>query len=125
PAPPGLEATVASLNGTELVYPPGSRLKYSNAAISAVGLTLEKVEGQPFGALVARRVLEPLGMNRSGFALTPELKKDLSGATMWAYHGREFPAPRFELGIGPAGCMYSTANDLARFLEALFAGGKG
>ena len=125
PTPPNLEATIASLNGTELVYEPGSRLKYSNAAISAVGLALEKVEGQPFAPLVGRRVLEPLGMTRSNFELTPELKKDLASATMWAYHGKEFPAPTSELGIAPAGCMYSTANDLARFMEALFAGGKG
>ena len=64
-------------------------------------------------------------MTRSGFAPTPELKKDLSASIMWNYHGREFPAPTFELGISPAGCMYSTVNDLARFMEALFAGGKG
>ncbi len=64
-------------------------------------------------------------MTRSGFAPTPALKKDLAASIMWNYHGREFPAPTFELGISPAGCMYSTVNDLARFLEALFAGGKG
>ena len=25
---------------------------------------------------------------------------------MWTYHGREFPAPTFELGMAPAGSMY-------------------
>ncbi len=125
PDPPSLEATIASLNGTGLVYEPGSRLKYSNAAISAVGLALEKVEGRPFAPQVAERVLGVLGMTRSGFEPTPELKRDLAIGTMWTYHGREFPAPSFELGIGPAGCMYSSANDLGRFLSAIFAGGKG
>ncbi len=125
PSSPGLDTTIASLNGTELVYEPGSRLKYSNAAISAVGLALQKVEGQPFAPLVARRVLGPLGMTDSGFELTPELKRRLASATMWAYHGKEFPAPTFALGIAPAGCMYSTADDLGRFLMAIFAGGKG
>ena len=38
---------------------------------------------------------------------------------MWTYHGREFPAPTFELGEAPAACMYSTATDLARFTSAL------
>jgi CubicO group peptidase (beta-lactamase class C family) len=41
PTPPSLEATVASLNGTELIHRPGTRTKYSNAAIAAVGLALE------------------------------------------------------------------------------------
>ena len=125
PTEPSLEATIASLNGTELVYEPGTRLKYSNAAISAVGLSLEKVEGRPFVPLVAQRVLEPLGMTRSQFEPTPELKKGLAAATMWSYHGKDFPAPTFELGTSPAGCMYSTANDLGKFMEAIFAGGKG
>ena len=43
---------------------------------------------------------------------------------MWTYHGREFPAPTFELGTPPAGCMYSTVLDLAKFQSCLFAGGK-
>ena len=52
------------------------------------------------------------------------MKKNLADAVMWTYHGREFPAPTFELGIAPAGCMYSTVLDLAKFQSCLFAGGK-
>ncbi|WZO97728.1 serine hydrolase [Isosphaeraceae bacterium EP7] len=125
PTSPTLEATVSSLNGTALVYPPGTRLKYSNAAIAAVGLALSKVEGMPFVPLVADRVLKPLGMSRSGFAPTPELARDLAASTMWTYHGREFRSPTFELGTSPAGCMYTTVIDLGRFMKALFAGGNG
>ena len=58
----------------------------------------------------------------------PPLRKashDLANAVMWTYHGREFPAPTFELGMAPAGCMYSTVTDLGRFMSVLFAGGKG
>jgi serine beta-lactamase-like protein LACTB len=44
---------------------------------------------------------------------------------MWTYQGREFPAPTFELGMAPAGSMYSTVTDLGRFLSVLFAGGQG
>ena len=125
PSSPSLAATVASLNGIDLVYRPGSRQKYSNAAIAAVGLALEKAEREPFAPLVARKVLAPLGMTRSGFEPSPALSKNLALATMWTYHGREFPAPTFELGIAPAGSLYSTVDDLGRFLSALFAGGRG
>src|SRR5438552_11284764 len=44
---------------------------------------------------------------------------------MWTYAGREFPAPTFELGMAPAGCMYSTVLDLAQFLKLLAADGAG
>jgi CubicO group peptidase (beta-lactamase class C family)/D-alanyl-D-alanine dipeptidase len=125
PTDPPLARTVASLNQTELVYEPGSRIKYSNAAIATVGYLLEKTLKEPFADYVHRRVLEPLGLHKSAFEPKPALTKDLAVATMWTYHGRQFTAPTFELGMAPAGSMYSTVNDLARFLSVLFAGGKG
>lgn len=124
PTEPTLERTVASLNGIPLVYNPGERTKYSNAAIGLVGYTLQKTQNEPFEKYVQHRVLDVLGMKSSSFLPTPELKKNLADAMMWTYHGREFPAPTFELGMAPAGCMYSTVLDLARFQSCLFAGGK-
>jgi serine beta-lactamase-like protein LACTB len=116
---------VASLNRTALVYEPGQRIKYSNAGVATVGYILERTQGQPFAGYLKAHLLEPLGMLKSGFEPEPALVKDLAHALMWTYHGREFPAPTFELGMAPAGSMYSTATDLARFAAVLFAGGRG
>jgi serine beta-lactamase-like protein LACTB len=124
PDPPSLEKTVASLNGIPLVYEPGTKTKYSNAAIAVVGRVLEKVSGRPFTKAVRERVLAPFGMTESDFEPTTEVKKSLSQAQMWTYHGREFAAPTFELGESPAGCMYSTVTDLAKFMKVVFADGK-
>jgi len=124
PTEPTLEQTVASINGLDIVYPPGERIKYSNAAIALVGFTLQKTQNEKFETYVQRRVLDPLGMKSSSFLPTPEVKKRLADAVMWTYHGREFPAPTFELGMAPAGCMYSTVLDLAKFQSCLFANGK-
>jgi D-alanyl-D-alanine dipeptidase len=44
---------------------------------------------------------------------------------MWTVDGRVFEAPRFELGMSPAGSMYSTIIDLGLFLTALFDKGRG
>ena len=125
PTDPPLAKMVASLNQTALVYPPGERTKYSNAAIATVGYVLEKTQQRPFAKLAQERVLAPLGMKRSSFEPVPELMKNRAAALMWTYQGREFPAPTFELGMAPAGCMVSTVTDLARFLSVLFADGKG
>jgi CubicO group peptidase (beta-lactamase class C family)/D-alanyl-D-alanine dipeptidase len=124
PTEPTLAKTVASLNGIRLIYPPESRIKYSNAAIGVVGYTLEKSQSEKFEKYVQRRVLDTLGMKSSSFLPTPEVKKRLADAVMWTYQGREFPAPTFELGMAPAGCMYSTVLDLAKFQSCLFADGK-
>lgn len=119
-----LTATVASLNATRLVYPPGQRTKYSNAGIAVVGHVLERLAGEPFAEALESTVLKPIGMARSSFLPRPDLMEDLASATMWTYDGRTFEAPRFELGMAPAGSMYSTVDDLARFMAMLFDGGR-
>jgi CubicO group peptidase (beta-lactamase class C family)/D-alanyl-D-alanine dipeptidase len=124
-AEPSLAQTVASLNDTELVYEPGTRTKYSNAAIGTVGYILERTQGEPFARYLERAVLDPLGMQRSSFEPRPEIVQKLAKAQMWTYDGRTFEAPTFQLGMAPAGSMYSTVTDLGRFLSALFAGGRG
>src|SRR5262245_10995806 len=123
PTAPTLEQTVASLNRTILVYKPQERIKYSNAGIAVVGRVLEVTKKKAFVDYLTTILIEPLGMNRRSFAPTPALEKDLARAVMWTYHGREFPAPTWQLGMAPAGSMYTTVEDLARFLSVLFNDG--
>ncbi|MGH9901734.1 MAG: serine hydrolase, partial [Pyrinomonadaceae bacterium] len=125
PDEPSLARTIASLNQTALVYAPETRTKYSNVAIAAVGYVLERTEGQPFAKYLKRAVLDPLGLERSSFEPTPEITKNLAKAYMWTIDGRVFDAPTFELGISPAGSMYTPVTDMGRFMSALFAGGRG
>jgi D-alanyl-D-alanine dipeptidase len=90
-----------------------------------VGRVLEHTRGESFAEYLERSVLRPLGMTRSSFEPRPDLTRDLASATMWTLHGTEFEAPTFQLGMAPAGSMYSTVTDLGRFLSALFAEGQG
>lgn len=118
---PGLAATVNSLNETTLVHAPESEAKYSNAGIAVVGYVLEKLSNKPFADHLKTSVLEPLGMLSSSFRKESELQKRLSASLMWGYDGRSFPAPDFELGMAPAGSMYSTVEDLATFMQAVMS----
>lgn len=120
-----LAATVASLNQTALVYPPAARQKYSNAAIAVVGYLLERRSGRPFATYLSQAVLQPLGLRSSAFEPEPRLVARLAKGEMWTLHGRRFDAPTFPLGMAPAGSMYGTMPDLARFMSALFTGGRG
>jgi D-alanyl-D-alanine dipeptidase len=60
-------------------------------------------------------------MKNSSFQPTPEITKDLARAQMWTVFGKTYDAPTFELGIAPAGSMYTTTGDLAAFASAIFA----
>jgi len=124
PAGSTLAAMVASLNDRDLVYEPGTRAKYSNAGIGLVGYVLEVTQNEPFALYLKRAVLEPMGLRASAFEPTAEIRERLASAIMWTRDGREFEAPAFELGMTPAGSMYSSVLELGRFLSVLFAGGR-
>lgn len=125
PTAPTLQATVASLNETELVYEPEARTKYSNAGIATVGYVLEKLKNQPFAEYVREAVLRPLGMQVSAFAPSGQINVELAKAEMWSYDGRSFAAPTFELWMSPAGSMYAPVLELAQFMKVLFNDGIG
>ena len=121
---PSLAATVRSLNDTELVFAPNVHTKYSNAAIAVVGYLLEARSHEPFAKYLKASVLDRVGLAHSSFEPDPRIIANLAKAEMWTYDGLEFQAPTFQLGMAPAGSMYSTVNDLGRFLSVLIAQGK-
>jgi CubicO group peptidase (beta-lactamase class C family)/D-alanyl-D-alanine dipeptidase len=120
---PSLESTVRSMNDTRLVYAPSAKTKYSNAGIAVVGLTVATAGRQRFSEYLASAVLHPMGLIDSAFEPDSVIRRRLSQATMWTLDGRTFVAPTFELGMAPAGSMYSTVVDLGRFTSVLFARG--
>jgi CubicO group peptidase (beta-lactamase class C family)/D-alanyl-D-alanine dipeptidase len=121
---PSLALTVRSLNDTELVFAPNTHTKYSNAAIAVVGYLLESRSRQPFAKYLKSSVLDRMGLMHSSFEPDPKLIANLAKAQMWTYDGLTFNAPTFQLGMAPAGSMYSTVTDLGRFLSVLMARGQ-
>jgi len=121
---PSLEATVRSLSDTRLAYAPGSRTKYSNAGIAVVGLAVATAGQNRFPQYLTENVLRPMGLEDSAFEPDSSFGPRIAQASMWTLDHRQFPAPRFELGMAPAGSMYSTVLDLGRFMSVLFARGR-
>ena len=122
---PTLRQTVESLSGQALLYPPGTRTKYSNGGIALVGYVLERTRGVSFPDFLRDDILEPLGMHDSAFALDSAIQESLAEAWMWSHEGRQFSAPRFQLGMVPAGSLYATIPDLCRFMQVLLNQGRG
>ena len=122
PTEPSLEAMVRSLNETTLIYPPETRTKYSNAAVSVAGYAVERTQNEPYGAYAQRALIDPMGLKKTSFLPREDLRRALGIGYMWRYDTNSFTdAPVFELGIGPAANLYTTVNDLGRFISALFA----
>lgn len=102
------------------VQAPGRRHHYSNPGYTLLGSLVEAVRGVPWAEVLRREILEPLGMNRT----TVDPVAPHAGG--WAVHPWAdvmLPEPSEDLGLmAPAGQLWSTAGDLARFAAFLAAG---
>jgi len=106
-----------------LASEPGTKWEYSNCGYNLLGLVLERVTGMPFDDLLHRRVLDPLSMKDSG--LDENDFAQLGGATGYLRHA----SPRYTRGAYidrihgfSSGSMYSTAEDLYKWNQALSSG---
>jgi serine beta-lactamase-like protein LACTB len=124
PEETSLHKTVDSLVATTLIYPPESRIKYSNAAVAVAGRALEVVRKQDFAKVIDESILQPVDMKSASFVPTKLTQERLAKGIMWTYHGREFAAPTFEMGMMPAANLYASVIDLSKFISMLLAGGK-
>ena len=117
---------VAALGPLPLVHTPGSRWEYSRAT-DVLGAVLEVIEGESLGAILKRRILEPLGMHDTGFVVPPQRLPDLAEPfARDPQTGAEVAlidvsaAPKFE---SAGGGLVSTAGDYARFLQLMLGRG--
>lgn len=101
-----------------------SRFQYSNLMFVAAGHVAEVASGQSWEQLVRGRVLEPLGMDRTGFSLAQAQALD-DVARPYRDRGHQIvPAPFRDVTlIAPAGGLWSSADDLGRWLQMLLARG--
>ncbi|MET9319990.1 serine hydrolase domain-containing protein [Streptomyces sp. NPDC003038] len=119
--PASLRPKLADVLGEEpFRHPPGSRHHYSNPGYTLLGSLVEALRGRPWEAVLRGEVLVPLGLDRtSGLPQAPH-------AGGWAVHPWAdvmMPEPLEDLGLmAPAGQLWSTTRDLARFGEFLLRG---
>ena len=107
------------------VRPPGTYSSYSNYATALAGHVVARVSGLSWDEYVERRILQPLGMQRTTGRqpLPARFAADMSHG--YAYQNGRFVSKPWELitGLGPAGSMSGTATDMATFMLAHLADG--
>lgn len=118
--------TLADLYGGRLRVhaEPGTRFVYSNHAPAVLGQVVEDVTGEPLPAYLREHVLDPLGMDGSDLRRTPGVAVRLATGYEVGSRGVRAVAERDMITTGAAS-LYSTPADMARYLAALLAGGRG
>lgn len=124
---PTLAETISSVRSCVLIDPPNTKTRYSNVGPSIAGQIVATVAGMPYDQLQRERILAPIGMTSSSFLTAGVPPERRAAGHMRIADGKggfhEGEAPVFDLGTIPAGNLWTTAGDLARFVSMLAAGG--
>jgi len=129
-----LRDAVGSYAMSPLQFQPGTKYQYSNAGINTAGRIIEVLSGMPYERFMSERLFQPLGMTETTFwpdeALSARIAKSykpdaaktaLEATTISQLH---YPlsdhAVRYPM---PAGGLFSTAADTARFCRMILNGG--
>jgi CubicO group peptidase (beta-lactamase class C family) len=111
-----LDAVIAAL-GSEPVGEAGDRYHYSNLGYGVLGTLAERITGQPWTHLLSKRLLEPLGLDRTTYHATAPFAR---GYVVHPWHGTLREEPRHDAGaMAPAGQLWSTVHDLAAWAAFL------
>ena len=112
----------AALPHTSYTSFPGTEYSYSNIGYAILGAALARAAGQPYAEWERARIFTPLGMGRTRFEVDPTIASDLAvgyevkgdgtlddqTAAQEARDGRGYKVPN--------GAMFTTVDDLARFV---------
>jgi D-alanyl-D-alanine carboxypeptidase len=107
------------------LFAPGTSFSYSNTDYTLLGLIIERITGHSWRHEVTRRVIRPLRLTRT--ELPAPGQRAIKGAHAHGYvelDGQTIDVRLDPSFAGPAGgyALVTTVQDLARFLDSLFAG---
>ncbi|HKS59082.1 MAG TPA: serine hydrolase [Steroidobacteraceae bacterium] len=115
-----VEQLYQGLAAFQLTRDPGTAFEYSNWAFGLLGNALAHCAGTNYESLLAARVTGPLGMRDTGYGPAGDARSRLAAP----YDAKLQPMANEGLGalIG-AGGLYSTVNDLLRFVDVFVGRG--
>lgn len=128
-----LSEGVAGYAKTPLEYEPGTKYQYSNAGFNTAGRVIEVVSGMPYETFMQKRLFDPLGMADTTFwpndgqlarlakSYKPNAAKN--GLEPIVITQLKYPLTDRARKPMPAGGLFSTTADVARFLRMMLNGG--
>ena len=119
---PTMEQIKATLATQETIYPPATRIKYSNLGLSLAGEIVAAVSGESYENYIRSHILEPLGM--TGSAVIPDESYKRSLVTPYGHRlegsSHEVEEYTETKGIAAAASLASTVTDLANYVSLQF-----
>ena len=110
--------------------PPGSRFSYSDINFIVLGALVERISGEPLDEYASRHIFMPLKMTHTRFVppaawrakIAPTQYDENEHMLRGVVHD---PTARRMGGVAGQAGLFSTADDLAKFAQAMLNGGGG
>ena len=101
---------------------PGKAFDYNNADYIVLGKIIERVHGKSYEQVLKEKILQPLQMENSGMLYQPNIVANLADTYFYRDETKTLTndLPLYYENMYAAGGMYSTANDVLKFSNALF-----
>jgi CubicO group peptidase (beta-lactamase class C family) len=107
----------AGLSAADVKHRASARFHYSNLGFGVLGELAARLRGRPWLESVRQEILEPLGMRRTTARPKPP---HAQGYAVHPYADLLLPEPEHDAGgMAPAGQLWSTLSDLARWTSFL------
>ena len=129
-----LETVVRGHAMRPLLTEPGTKYEYSNAGTNTAGRLIEVLGGMPYAEFMRTRLFEPLGMNDTVFVLSDDQERRLAktykpnAETGKLQEHRDwqlfYPLTDPRRQAFPAGGLFSSIRDVARFCQMILNGGE-
>jgi len=125
----GRETALRMAYAEKPIYAPGSHFLYSDVDFIVLGALVERVSGMSLSAYCQNNIFTPLKMTHTRF-LPPAAWLPKIAPTQYDEHDKMLrgvvhdPTVRRMGGVAGQAGLFSTADDLAKFAEALLSGSK-
>lgn len=115
---------VAYFRDKPLEFEPGARYSYSNSNYNLLALIIEKASGSDYGTFLKTAILDPLGLRRTGHhgsarQIIPDIANGYAPAGSISLERAPYLDWSMKTGNGS---LYSTAEEVMRFMRAVNRG---
>ncbi|MDI1432873.1 exo-beta-N-acetylmuramidase NamZ domain-containing protein [Polyangium sorediatum] len=124
----GETRALARIQKTKLLHPPGEAHVYSDLGYLLLGEIVRRASGEPLDVFAAKNLFEPLGMKDTTFRPGPRLaaraaptERAQDKLLLGEVHD---PRARALGGVAGHAGLFSTADDVGRFVRMLLGGGE-
>lgn len=107
--------------GVPFANPPGTAMEYSNLGFALLGRIITNVSGHPYADTISKTLLQPLGMQSSGFVVDAAPPERRALGYRWEDDAWRLE-PTMEHGaFGAMGGLQTSANEYSRWVAYLLS----